>query len=197
MNFGAAPLALCALALALCLCQVSAVKISNSLVGKFDVPVSLEATGADLKEALATKLSVEANSHVEAAVLRVFKDGQELEDGKRLADYKLDDQSEVSFVVAKSQKASNYFGVDANDKEAVERKQRELSEQKFRELFGEEVADDFGSFEFPQPESEKERMSIKQAFNWLRELIKRKIEHYRGGPKTTAQPESTTSSTTL
>lgn len=68
-----------------------------------------------------------------------------------------------------TEKSATYFGVDANDKEAVREKQREMSHENFKKIFGDEVdPDDLDFSDLGQEESKgKVHERLRDALKWV------------------------------
>lgn len=76
-------------------------------------------------------------------------------------------------VVEVSTKAT-YFGVEADDHEAVHQRLREINDDKFRELFGDDVNPDHIHFHHDNDvhqEAGKIKHGLKNAFKWLYDVI--------------------------
>lgn len=141
-------------------------------------------TIGDLKGILSQKLGEKADD------ITLTLAGVELEDDRKLDHYDITAASVIDYIYKFKEPStipSTYFGLDANDEEAVRQKQRELSEEKFKELFGEDVHLELDRQEREHEHKHKEdgrNPSIKDAFKWIYGLFKRGDKP----PASTSQP---------
>ena len=106
---------------------------------------------------------------------RLIFGGHQLEDEKTMADYNIQAGSTMHLILrlrggdgAETTPKSTYFGVDANDKEAVAKVQQELSQEKFREMFGDEINLDDIKFEIPEDEQPTTKLTLKKVLDVIR-----------------------------
>lgn len=142
---------------------------------KTGISLTADMTVGELKLALASKFGILSDDIV------LTLDGKTLDEESKLVDNNIFAESNLDYkykeVPSSTRKPSRiYFGVDADDEEAVRRKQRELSEEKFKELFGEEALFDM---DHPFPEEKEEEHGphhpggvVKDALKWMSNMAK-------------------------
>lgn len=142
------------------------------------------------------KLKVQDKEGIPVDTQKLIINGEELNDAKTMADYNIQQQGSIVDLIAlpvqesttttekvSSGGSNSYFGVDADDHEAVKQRQGELGEEKFKELFGDDFNLDDLDFSHHPGEQTPLKERIKMMFGFGGEQPK----NPDGKPKNTIQ----------
>lgn len=167
------------------------IKPSDSLgTTSFRLTVQPSDTVLDLKRMIS--LHENGKLPIEKQQLYLQSESKPLDvNSNTLSSYKIGHDAEIKLTsvdldegTAQANK-KKYFGVDAEDQEAVRQRQRELSEEKFKELFGDEVNSDDIIFhaDHGSMDDQKVHDGIRGAFKWLYNVVTGKKEEQKGDEK--------------
>lgn len=160
----------------------------------FKLTVEPSDTVADLKR----MISLHENGKLPVEQQQLGPNGGDMfgeeADGQSLSSLKIGHDSVLQLVGKEPERPTSrptYFGVDADDHEAVKQRQKELGHEQFRKMFGNDFDPDHINWhESSNEQGGKLHEKIHKAFEWLFNVVTGKRKELPGEPQPPPPPQS-------